>query len=207
MSVPGVARVAPSLDTVLRLSFARRVAPALLATRTIATTCERRPAPSASPVTCSICLPHILSTHGSGSQHRSIHRSVRVLKSKRSFAASVDEDLSRAVDEDVQVMRTKGKGAKAAKASLKSSKTKRGNKEAQEKDDGDRYATSTRNSELPGETFDSDKLTENMLRTVERCRSTISHKVGMIGRVDPSSCPSPWDRICPEKAAALPFPP
>lgn len=126
-------------------------------------------------------------TNGIAARSRNVSTSVVAHKSKRSFAASVDdpsvyEDNN---EGDVPVMKKKGKGAKAAKASPKGTKTKRGNQEAEEKHDSSRYPTSTRNQELPDEQFDSAALTENMKRAVERCRSTVSQKVGMIGRVDP----------------------
>ena len=129
-------------------------------------------------------------TSGLAARTRNLCSSVVVHRSKRSFAASVDEPSVYEDDNDgdVPVMKTKGKGAKAAKATPKGAKTKRGNKEADEKHDSGRYPTSTRNQDLPDEQFDSAALTENMKRAVERCRSTVSQKVGMIGRVDPGQC-------------------
>lgn len=123
---------------------------------------------------------------------RELHAGVCACKSRRSRVESVD-DAAYAEDDggaDVPVMRTKGKGKGKAAASSSSgsggAKSKRGAKEAEQRADASRYATSTRNQELPDERFDSEALEDNMKRAVERCRQTVKQKVGMLGRVDPS---------------------
>lgn len=89
-------------------------------------------------------------------------------KSKRSSAQYIDENA--AEDDDVPVIKTKGKGGGKGKAAAK---------------EGD-YKTSTRNQELPDEKFNMDTIVANMKRAVERCRATTSQLVGSFGRADPS---------------------
>ncbi len=86
-------------------------------------------------------------------------------------------------------MRTKGKGKAAASSTKGAAKSRKGGKEQAEREDPAKYKTSTKNDELPGEQFDQAQLSENMKRAVERCRATVTQKVGMMGRADPCECP------------------
>ncbi|PWZ02966.1 ribosome recycling factor, partial [Testicularia cyperi] len=129
---------------------------------------------------------HTLTTRLLGSEARSLvfpptgsvssAIGARRWKSKRSSAQFIDPNA--AEDDDVPVMKTKGKGSK----NLKGAKSKRGNQDEDETE----YKTSNRNQELPDEAFDLDSITANMRRAVERCRQTTSTLVGTFGRADPS---------------------
>lgn len=105
-------------------------------------------------------------------------------KSKRSSAS----EPAPPTPGDVPVIHTKGKGAKGASKAPRGARSKRGDAEEAERDDSERYSTSTGNEELPGERFDEQGLRENMERAVKRCRETISQKVASHGRADPGAC-------------------
>lgn len=103
----------------------------------------------------------------------------RRYKSKRSSAQYIDPHA--AEDDDVPVMKTKGKGGKANRGGQ--SRSKRGDDDAPSDAE---YKTSTRNQDLPEEAFDFGTITQNMTRAVERCRTTASTLVGSFGRADPA---------------------
>lgn len=110
-------------------------------------------------------------------------------KSKRSRASAVENvDEPRVGDEDVPVMNTKGKGAKAAKSGSRGTKSKRGDVEQAEVEDDSRYQTSTKNDELPDEKYHEEAVKANMRRAVERCKNTVTKMIGMQGRADPGEC-------------------
>lgn len=107
----------------------------------------------------------------------------RRYKSKRSSAQYIDPHA--AEEDDVPVMKTKGKGSKGnrgAQPTSRGAKSKRGDAEQ----DNAEYKTSTRNQDLPDEAFDFDAISSHMSRAVERCRSTTSTLVGSFGRADPA---------------------
>ncbi len=108
----------------------------------------------------------------------------RRFKSKRSSAQYIDPDAAQ--DDDVPVMKTKGKGSKnnrGAQSTSRGAKSKKG--DAEQPSDAE-YKTSTRNQNLPGEAFDFDAISSHMSRAVERCKSTTSTLVGSVGRADPA---------------------
>lgn len=86
-------------------------------------------------------------------------------KFKRSSAQHIDPRA--AEDDDVPVMKTKGKG--------------KNNRSGQAE-----YKTSTRNQDLPDEAFDFTAISSHMSRAVERCKATSSTLVGSFGRADPA---------------------
>ncbi|SNX81389.1 uncharacterized protein MEPE_00094 [Melanopsichium pennsylvanicum] len=105
-------------------------------------------------------------------------------KSKRSSAQYIDPNA--ADDDDVPVMKTKGKGSKSNRGSTSSprgAKSKRGDAEQHSESE---FKTLTRNQDLPDEAFDFTAISSHMSRAVERCKSTTSTLVGSVGRADPS---------------------
>ncbi|SPO19724.1 uncharacterized protein UTRI_00115_B [Ustilago trichophora] len=108
----------------------------------------------------------------------------RRCKSKRSSAQYIDPDA--ALDDDVPVMKTKGKGSKANRGSQSTSKGARSKRGDAEQPDASEYKTSTRNQDLPDEAFDFAAISSHMSRAVERCRTTTSTLVGSFGRADPA---------------------
>lgn len=108
----------------------------------------------------------------------------RRYKSKRSSAQYIDPDA--AADDDVPVMKTKGKGSKANRGAQPTSRGSRSKRGDAEQVDSSEYKTSTRNQDLPDEAFDFDAISSHMSRAVERCRTTTSSLVGSFGRADPA---------------------
>lgn len=108
----------------------------------------------------------------------------RRFKSKRSSAQYIDPDA--ALDDDVPVIKTKGKGSKSNRGSQPTSKGARSKRGDAEQPDPSEYKTSTRNQDLPDEAFDFAAISSHMSRAVERCRTTTSTLVGSFGRADPA---------------------
>lgn len=105
-------------------------------------------------------------------------------KSKRSSAQYIDPDAAQ--DDDVPVMKTKGKGSKNNRGAQSTSRGARSKKGDAEQPDSSEYKTSTRNQDLPDEAFDFATISTNMSRAVERCKNTTSTLVGSFGRADPA---------------------
>ncbi|CAO1618882.1 unnamed protein product [Parajaminaea phylloscopi] len=125
------------------------------------------------------CSSPPLAAFGSPAQIR-----LKSKKSRASLASNVDEP--RVGDGDVPVMKTKGKGANATKSGARGAKSKRGNREQDEVEDDSSYKTSTKNEDLPGESYNEDTIKSNLKRSVERCKQTVMQMVGMHGRADPA---------------------
>lgn len=101
------------------------------------------------------------------------------------MASNVDEP--RADNDDVPVLKTKGKGkSDFSSGAPRGARSKRGGKEQAQVEDSGNFRHSTKNDELPGEVFRLDATEKEIKQTVDQCKSSVNQMVGMQGRADPS---------------------